>query len=304
MIKDTVVYKSVAGCEIKLDVFRKTSPGSRRSPVVVWLHGGALIFGDRTTLDRRPGVRDLCLENGLAVVAADYRLAPETTLPEILNDLRDAFAWIGKAGPDFGLDPARIGVVGHSAGGYLALMSAFSVAPSPAAVVSFYGYGDIVGPWYSEPSPHYCQEPRVSESEAFSCVGKTPLSEPANSDRRQRYYLYLRQQGLWPNHVAGVDPAKFPEVFTPWCPVRNIFRDWPPVLLLHGTADTDVPYEQSVDVADALTSAGVTNRLITIAEGGHGFDRGITLAALKASRRSPEADACAEAVGFLVDHLR
>lgn len=174
-------------------------------------------------------MRDLCLEYGLAVVAADYRLAPETRLPEILKDVRDAFAWTGTAGRDFGLDAARIGVVGHSAGGYQAQMSAFAVTPSPAAVVSFYGYGDIVGPWYSKPSPFYCKEPPVTEQEAFRSVGKAPVAEPVDSEKRQRFHLYLRQQGLWPNYVAGVAPKISPESVTPWCPVRNVSRYWPPV---------------------------------------------------------------------------
>lgn len=151
--KRTVVYKTSGECAVRLDVFLPATE-RQRSPVAVWIHGGALIFGDRTGLDYRPGLRDLLLKSGLAIVAIDYRLAPETKLPGILEDLRDAFAWIGREGRGHGLDPDRIGVIGHSAGGYLALMSAFSVVPRPRAVVSFYGYGDITGPWYSRPSPH------------------------------------------------------------------------------------------------------------------------------------------------------
>lgn len=306
MIQDTVVYKSVPGCDIKLDVLRPSSsqPPGRPLPVVMWLHGGALIFGDRSALAGRPGLRDLILASGMAIVAPDYRLAPETKLPEILDDLRDAFAWTRKAGKEFGLDPTHLGVVGHSAGGYLALMSAFSVRPSPSAVVSFYGYGDIVGPWYSKPSPFYCKEPPVSEPEAFGAVGQGPVAEPGDSNRRQRFYLYLRQHGLWPDYVSGVDPAKSPEAFIPWCPLRNVSANWPPTLLLHGTADTDVPYERSLEMAEALTGVGVENRLLTLPGGAHGFERGVTYDDLRALQRSPAADACLSAVDFLTQHLR
>ena len=183
-------------------------------------------------------------------------------------------------------------------------MSAFSVVPRPKAVVSFYGYGDITGPWYSQPSPHYRMQPLVSEYEAFSCVGKTPLSEPGNPERRQRFYLYLRQQGLWPRHVAGIDPAKHPEAFKPWSPILNVSADWPPVLLLHGTADTDVPYERSVDMAKALSSMQAANRLVTIADGEHGFDRGVTLDEMKRQNGSAPVRAAVDAVEFAVRHLR
>ena len=55
-------------------------------------------------------------------------------------------------------------------------------------------------------------------------------------------------------------------------PVRNVTADYPPTLLLHGTADTDVPYEQSTMMAAELKTHGVVHQLITLPKGEHGFD--------------------------------
>jgi acetyl esterase/lipase len=80
------------------------------------------------------------------VVAIDYRLAPEAKLPAIVDDLRDAAAWIREQGPArFGIASERLAVAGHAAGGYLTLLSGHAVEPRPRALVSFYGYGDIAG---------------------------------------------------------------------------------------------------------------------------------------------------------------
>jgi len=56
-----------------------------------------------------------------------------------------------------------------------------------------------------------------------------------------------RQNGLWPKEVAGFDPDKEPRAFDRFCPIRNVTKDYPPTLLLHGDNDTDVPHQQSVD---------------------------------------------------------
>ncbi len=300
---ETVVYKSVGGHDIRLDVYRPGSAGP--APVVVWTHGGCLIMGSRKRIDGRPGILDMCLKLGMAVVAIDYRLAPETMLLGILSDLKDAFAWVRDEGPAHGLDSGRIGVVGHSAGGYLALMSAFIAVPAPRAVVSFYGYGDIDGDWYAKPDAFYNLQPPVTEAEARAAVGKTPLSEPdeAASARRMRYYLWTRQRGLWPREVTGRDPGKARAAFDRWCPVRNVAAWWPPTLLLHGTADTDVPYAQSTAMLDALTLAASGHRLITVKGGPHAFERGVTIADMTARRRTPVAQACADSVAFLAEHL-
>jgi len=239
-------------------------------PIILWLHVGALIFGARSALPVDPMER--YVRAGYVVDSADYRLAPETKLPTIIEDLQDAYRWIREQGLElFQGHAERIAVMGHSAGGYLTLMSGFCVAPPPRALVSFYGYGDIVGDWYTRPSAHYSQVAAITREEAYSVVGGEPLSHSAFGERF-RYYLYCRQQGIWPQEVSGHDPTVEPAWFVPYCPLRQVAAHYPPTLLLHGDQDTDVPYQQSVLMAEALRQAGVEHELLTMAGRGHGFD--------------------------------
>ena len=266
---ETHTFKTAADCAIRADVYRPTVDGA--CPAIIWIHGGALINGSRRGI--REAHKESYLDAGLAVVAIDYRLAPEAKLPDIIEDLQDAVRWVRTEGPAvFHIDPERLAAVGHSAGGYLTLMAGFCVTPRPKALVSFYGYGDIAADWYAQPDPFYCRQPAVSRREAYALVGEKVLSEASGERHRGRFYLYCRQQGLWPREVAGHDPETEPEAFVPFCPVRNVSADYPPTLLLHGTDDTDVPYAQSVMMAEALARAGVEHELITLRGGGHGFD--------------------------------
>ncbi len=265
----TYTYKTVDAHEIKADVYLNGAAGPR--PVIIWVHGGCLIMGHRGALAGWQRAR--YLSAGYTVVSIDYRLAPETKLPEIIEDLKDACRWVREQGPGiFDADPTRMAVIGHSAGGYLTLMAGFAVSPRPTALVSFYGYGDIIGPWYSQPDPFYLQQPLISRERAFSVVGKEIISGTPEPHNRDDFYLYCRQQGLWPNEVAGHDPAAEPDFFLPYCPLQNVDSSYPPTLLLHGDQDTDVPYEQSVLMKKKLAKVGVPHELVTISGGKHGFD--------------------------------
>jgi len=263
----TFTYKKVSGCEIKADVFA-AAEGKR--PAAVWIHGGALIMGSRNLSINARLPRSL-LDAGFHLISIDYRLAPETKLPAIIEDLQDAFRWIHAHADELHLDRNRVAVCGGSAGGYLTLMSGFCLDPRPKALVSFWGYGDIAGTWYSRPDPFYVKQPAVSREEALASVGHIPLSETPEKNNRGHFYLYCRQQGIWAKEVAGHDPDTEDRWFNAYCPIRNVTREYPPTMLVHGTADTDVPYEQSKMMSERLDRAGVEQQLMTVPGGQHGI---------------------------------
>jgi acetyl esterase/lipase len=251
-------------------------------------------MGHRGQIDRAL-LRKL-LDAGYAVVSIDYRLAPETKLPAILEDVQDAYRWVREKGPGlFNIDPKRVAVMGGSAGGYLTLAMGHRVEPRPAALVSFWGYGDVAGPWYSRPDPFYAKMPPVPKEEASKAVGGPVISESVGPNNRSRFYLYCRQQGLWPKEVAGLDPDKEPRAFDPFCPVRNVTAEYPPTLLVHGTKDTDVPFEQSAQMARELGRKGVAHELMTVKDAGHG---------LAGAEPSVVAQTQERVLAFLKKHLR
>jgi acetyl esterase/lipase len=272
---ETHTFKRVGDLAIKADVYKPVQAGRR--PVVVWIHGGGLIMGGRAGIDRR--IFRKLIDAGYAVISIDYRLAPQTKLPDIIADVEDAFAWIhGEGGRTLNLDTNRIAVMGGSAGGYLTLVSGHRVKPRPKVLVSFWGYGEIIGPWYSEPSPHpRHQTVKITDEEAQGFIAGPPV---ANDGERKPgggssgFYQYCRQRGLWPKHVTGWDPRAEAARFVPYMPLRNVSSDYPPTLLIHGKADTDVPYEQSEMMAQELSKHHVPHKLIGLDNAEHGLGGG------------------------------
>lgn len=253
----TITFKRLGDVELKADV-HGSSDGAPR-PVIINIHGGALILGNRSMSARPGSLLEMLLKAGYVVVSMDYRLAPSVKLPAIIEDVQDAYRWAREKGPSLcNTDPKRIAVMGGSAGGYLTLMTGFCVEPRPKALVSFWGYGDIAGDWYSKPDAFYRQQPLVSK-------------EDAEKEGGGKLYLYLRQNGLWPKQLTGFDPATEPRKFDPYCPLRNVTAKYPPTMLVHGTKDTDVPYEQSVLMDRELTAKRVEHEFVTVPDGGHGL---------------------------------
>ena len=258
---------------LQADVHRPAGDADTVRPVIVFIHGGALMMGGRALKPAPGSLLEAMLNAGYVVVSIDYRLAPEVKLPAILEDVIAGCDWVRQRGPElFHIDPDQFFVMGQSAGGYLTQMMGWRLQPRPRALVSFWGYGDIDGAWYAQPDSFYRQQPLVDKAEAERSAGA-------------KLYLYCRQQGLWPKMLTGFDPMQEPRAFDPFCPIRNVTREYPPTLFVHGTKDTDVPYELSVQMDKELAAKGVPHELVSIPDGGHGFDRRQTELAVRTYQR-------------------
>jgi acetyl esterase/lipase len=296
LVKTTHTYKVAGDVKIQLDVHRPDDTTVR--PLIVWIHGGALLMGNKNSVPRN--LLDLCRDEGFALVSIDYRLAPEVKLPEIIADVEDAFAWIHESGSKLlKVDPNRMVVAGGSAGGYLTLMTGVRLKAKPKALVAYWGYGDVDGDWYTKPSEHYRKAvPLITKDEAYKAVSKTPLTgseEDFDGKARGRLYHYFRQNGLWTKEVTGFDPATERKKLDPFCPVRNVTKDYPPTMLIHGPEDTDVPYELSANMAKEFERHKVPHELVTVRGAGHGLSGG---------DKKLVAEAHDKALAFIRTHLK
>ncbi|GGA65972.1 alpha/beta hydrolase [Ornithinibacillus halotolerans] len=265
-MKQTVIYKTVDQCDIKGDFY----PSDKKdAPVIIYIHGGGLIWGSRE--DMREEQINFFNSSGYHVFTIDYRLAPETKIDGIKEDVEDAINWLKTKGSEtFQINVNKIVVMGSSAGGYLALLTGL-MNHKPDAIVSLYGYGDITGSWYTRPSSFFLQKPNVPKQLAYQLVQPKPLSV-GPIQRRYAIYLYCRQQGAWLDEATGMNPITQLDKIKTYCPYYQLDHTYPPTMLLHGNKDTDVPYEESVKMNEKLTEHQVIHDFITMDNADHVFD--------------------------------
>jgi dipeptidyl aminopeptidase/acylaminoacyl peptidase len=87
------------------------------------------------------------------------------------------------------------------------------------------------------------------------------------------YYVFSRQQGNWPLEISGHDPVEEAEWFRDFEPLRNLTSEYPPTMLLHGLADTDVPYAATERMVAALEENSVPYVFVSHASWNHVFDQ-------------------------------
>ncbi len=214
--------------------------GSGPFPVVVCIHGGGFRAGTREGYDR------LCLtlaEHGYVAATVTYRLAPAYRFPAAVEDCKASVRWLRAHADDYHLNPKRIGVMGGSAGGHLALFLGVT-----AGVEAFEGVG------------------HREQSSAVDCV----VSFYGPSDFTQSYGKSVDAHEVLPLFFGGNLEAKRREHIV-GSPLYWVTPQAPPTLCIHGTDDKYVAHEQAVWMVDRLKAASVEAELLTLAGAGHGF---------------------------------
>jgi len=258
--KYVFVYKTVNGHEIKANIFL---PGTKEKyPVVVYFHGGGFIFGNRDE-GLEDVLRDKLLANKYAVVSADYRLAPETKLAEILNDVRDVVIWLRENGSkQFPIDVNKIAVAGGSAGGYLALSTGYNLTPPPTAIIS------ISGPTgYSKESIQKGDESILKQPGPYDIVKDTIVSY-GDYSKRMDLYRFLGKNRLALSEIFGFDVSQDTARLQYYSLNKNIHPGYPPVLLVHAKNDHLVDISQAEKLFEFLKGKNIESELFVV-ENGH-----------------------------------
>lgn len=262
----------------------KSSP----RPVLVWWHGGGLLQGTRK--GTAPHLQKAPEEHNLIVVSADYRLAPQVRMPEILSDVADVLRWIQS--DEFThvtkgcADTSQVFVSGSSAGGWLALLAgsglgfdACKVAspPRPAGVVAIYPISDLQDPFWNTKQRPVSYFPRIIDGPAELKENLDPKSEvlafSALDAPRSVFYHYMIQEALLPSLLLDGTHIE-PKAFSVAQAISHGTVTLPPTFIVHGSIDDKVPLRQATDVYEALQSKGHKDVELVVEEGkDHLYDR-------------------------------
>jgi acetyl esterase/lipase len=217
----------------RLDIYWPAD-GDGPFPVIVAIHGGAFMGGDKRDAQLAPMLAGLA--QGYAVVSINYRMSGEALFPALVHDVKAAIRWVRGNATPFLFDPARIAVWGGSAGGYLSLMAGVSAnvaeledlalgnAGQPChvqAVVDWFGPTDF-----------------LKMDEQLAASGMAPPADFAHSGANSPESLLLGRQIT---EIPGLVRAANPETY--------LHVGAPPFFIQHGDCDDTVPHQQSARFA-------------------------------------------------------
>jgi acetyl esterase/lipase len=215
----------------KLDVYWPPE-GNGPFPVILSIHGGAFMGGDKRDAQLEPVLA--ALARGYAVVSVNYRMSGEAVFPALVHDVKAAIRWVRANAPVFLFDPTRIAAWGGSAGGYLSLMAGVSAAVPELKDLTLGNEGfsctvQAVVDWFG-PTDFLKMDEQLAE------LGMAPASEFAHSGPNSPESLIL-----------GGPITSIPERVHAANPETYLGADAPPFLIQHGDCDDVVPYQQSAN---------------------------------------------------------
>ncbi|MEO7651989.1 MAG: alpha/beta hydrolase [Bryobacteraceae bacterium] len=238
--KQDLVYSSPGGRDLHLDLYLPKE-GKGPFPAVVYIHGGGWAGGNKTAFRRQAAYM---ATKGFAGACIEYRLSGEAVFPAALDDSKAAVRWVRANAAKYRIDAQKIGAAGGSAGGHLVGMLG-----TTADVPAFEGKGGNPG-----------VSSRVAAVAAFNPALDLVMAGKTSSSADGAVSKFL-----------GCSYSKCPELWAKASPPTHVSRNTPPFLLLHGKADTTIPYQVSVDMKATLDKLGVRADLYPAEGAKHGF---------------------------------
>ena len=231
-----VVYGKATGEEMKLNLARPKDAQGPLPAVVILAGGGWKGAGRKDLMDR---FTQEFGRRGYVAATVDTRSTPEHVFPHQVEDAKCAVRFLRANAQKYGVDPQRIGAVGFSAGGHLALMLGVLTKED-----GFEGDGG----WAEQPS-------QANAVVAFCGPTNFTTANPSNGGN---FEFFL-----------GAKRKDNPELYKKASPITYVKKGTAPMLLIQGTMDDMVPYTQATEMAAALTAVGVPGRVELLFGAGH-----------------------------------
>lgn len=253
--------------DLHLDVLQVAS--AKPTPVVIQLHGGGWIRGDRPS---SYGTFSALLAAGMSVVTVDYRVGKEAPAPAAIGDVRCAMAWVKANAAKYNFDLTRVVIYGASAGGHLALMAGYAPAsfnppgcsdqPKVAAVLDFYGPTNLAEAINQHGSSDSVHQWLGLEKPLVPYTGTAPTTSGPD------VAPVVNGGGQGPRWATPNDAvlARAREM----SPMSYIRAGLPPTFIVNGDHDPAVDPTQDAQLKKALDAAGVANGQDIVPGGGHG----------------------------------
>ncbi|SFC76703.1 alpha/beta hydrolase [Clostridium uliginosum] len=122
-----LVYKNTNGTELSLDIYTPLKKVYKTSPVLLYVHGGSWVYGDKSIPQAITPILNIFRQNGFTIISTSYELMREKeNFEKQICDVKDSIRWINKNQTQYNLNADEIGVIGTSSGAHLSLMSAYT----------------------------------------------------------------------------------------------------------------------------------------------------------------------------------
>jgi len=244
IIERDVEFSRVGDRPLLLDVVRPKKESVRPRPVVVHIHGGGWSGGDKT--QALSGLMVAADKYDYIGFTIGYRLTGEASWPAQINDCKAGIRWIKSQAAKYHLDPDKIAVWGHSAGGHLV-----SLLGTTGDIGSFNGKDGIP----DASARVTCVVDWAGPSDLLTYADKSKASDPKSGIAR----------------LLGGPLAEKLDLARAASPVNHVSSDSAPFLIMHGTKDPMVPITQAEELVAALEKVHVPVTFVRIDGGGHGI---------------------------------
>jgi acetyl esterase/lipase len=230
----------------KLDLYLPKKRKTEKLPVIVFIHGGAWLGGNKS--DDAAELISFVRTGKYAGISINYRLTGEAKWPAQIYDCKAAIRWVRANSENYGFDSNHIAVWGKSAGAHLALMLGVTIdAELEGDVGPYKGYSSKV-------------------EAVVNFFGPTDLNAIIGQTSDINHSTAFAPEALL---IGGAVPEN-PDKARAASPVTYVTAQDSPVFSVHGDSDKIVPYDQALRIDAALHRAQVPTYLITIKKGGHG----------------------------------